>query len=222
MYNKNSVMKHCYEGGEIMANRIEGVHEKLLECAKEEFLVNGFERASIRTIAKNANTSTNSIYVRFADKENLYRCLVEPVIEGFLVLLDSMFSGFSSMSGEKQKENVYTSSDSGFDRIISYIYDNFDLFKILIMSGEVNIYQEFLHRVVDLDVACTTKYLTITNNDAMSCGRLNDNLAHILSVAFYSGFFEIIIHDMPKDESISNIARLRNFYKRGWEDIFNK
>lgn len=205
-----------------MANRIEGVHENLLERAREEFLENGYERASIRSIAKRANTSTNSIYVRFSNKENLYRCLVEPVIVDFLSLLDSMFSGFSSMSSDQQKEKVHTSSDSGFERIISYIYDNFDIFKIIIMSGEVNIYQEFLHRVVDLDVACTIKYLTTTNNDAMSCGRLNDNLAHILSVAFYSGFFEIIIHDISKDEAILNIAQLRSFYKRGWEEIFNK
>ena len=30
-------------GGDVMAKRIEGVTEKLLECAKEEFLANGYE-----------------------------------------------------------------------------------------------------------------------------------------------------------------------------------
>lgn len=52
-------------GGEVMAKQIEGVYDKLIECAKAEFLEKGFKDASLRTIAKNAGTSTNSIYVRF-------------------------------------------------------------------------------------------------------------------------------------------------------------
>ena len=35
-----------------MAKRIEGVTEKLLECAKEEFLANGYENTSLRVIAE--------------------------------------------------------------------------------------------------------------------------------------------------------------------------
>ena len=131
-----------------------------------------------------------------------------------------MLSSFTAMSASDQKEKVNSHSDIGFNSTIPYIYDNFDLFKILIMSGERNIYQEFLHRVVDLDVACTTKYVEATHNNAIASGRLNENLAHIISVAFYSGFFEIIIHDMSMEEAISNIDRLRNFYKNGWETIF--
>lgn len=40
-----------------MPRRIEGVTEKLIEAARQEFLENGFEGASIRTIAAKAETS---------------------------------------------------------------------------------------------------------------------------------------------------------------------
>ena len=48
--------------------QVAGVYEKILECAKKEFLEKGFEGASLRVIAQEAGTSTNSIYVRFKDK----------------------------------------------------------------------------------------------------------------------------------------------------------
>lgn len=64
-----------------MAKQIEGVYDKLIECAKAEFLEKGFKDASLRTIAKNAHTSTNSIYVRFGDKAGLFDALVKPHYE---------------------------------------------------------------------------------------------------------------------------------------------
>lgn len=55
-----------------------------MECAKKEFLEKGYTDASLRTIAAEAETSTNSIYVRFKDKEGLFAAIVEPVSEEFI------------------------------------------------------------------------------------------------------------------------------------------
>lgn len=55
-----------------MAKQIEGVGERILACAKEKFLEKGYTDASLRTIAAAAETSTNSIYVRFGDKEGCF------------------------------------------------------------------------------------------------------------------------------------------------------
>ena len=60
-----------------MAKQKAGVYDKVLECAKEEFLSKGFLDASLRTIAQAADTSTGSIYTRFGDKEGLFNGLTE-------------------------------------------------------------------------------------------------------------------------------------------------
>ena len=54
-----------------MAKRVAGVTEKLMECAKEEFLANGYENASLRIIAEKAGSSKGAIYIRYPDKESL-------------------------------------------------------------------------------------------------------------------------------------------------------
>ena len=60
---------------------IEGVSERILSCATEEFLEKGYSDASLRTIAAKAGTTTGSIYSRFKDKEGLFAAIVGPVAE---------------------------------------------------------------------------------------------------------------------------------------------
>ena len=69
-YIQNIVIKHCYEyslkEGDRMAKQKPGVYDRVLECAKEEFLSKGFLDASLRTIAQEAGTSTRSNPIRSA------------------------------------------------------------------------------------------------------------------------------------------------------------
>ena len=167
-----------------MAKRVAGVTEKLMECAKEEFLANGYENVSLRIIAEKAGSSKGAIYIRYPDKESLY-------------------------------------SNDGFPKVVDYLYDHFDEFKLLLTSGENSVYQEFIHRVVELDTECTAKYIEASGNDAITSGRLTPELNHLLSSAFYTGMFEVIIHDMPKAQALEHIRKMRRFYTAGWQTIFS-
>lgn len=204
-----------------MAKRVEGVTEKLLECAKEEFLINGYENASLRVIAEKAGSSKGAIYIRYPDKESLYRALTQPVADGFCELLKGLLGGFESMSPEKQKAQINTYGNDGFCKLIDYIYDNFDEFLILLTAGENEIAQEFIHNIVEIDTSCTMQYIEKTGNDAISTGRLTPDLAHLLSSAFYTGIFEVVIHRMPKEDAQRYIRSMSHFYNAGWNTIFN-
>lgn len=204
-----------------MAKRAEGVTEKLLECAREEFLQNGYENASLRVIAEKAGSSKGVIYIRYPDKESLYRALVQPVADGLCELLDFMLNGFSGMSDEAQRQQINSYSDGGFPKMIDYIYSHFDEFKLLLTSGENQTAQEFMHRLVELDTNCTFRFIEQTGNDALTSGRLTPELAHLLSSAFYSGLFEVVIHDMPKEQAIEHIQRMRMFYNASWQKILD-
>ena len=62
-----------------MAKQREGVYERIIECARKEFLEKGYMDASLRTIATQAGTTTGSIYTRFKDKEGLLKPLSDPI-----------------------------------------------------------------------------------------------------------------------------------------------
>ena len=203
-----------------MAKRVAGVTEKLMEAAKQEFLKNGYERASLQTIAEKAGSSKGAIYIRYPDKESLYRSLVQPAMDDFCGLIQSTLEQFNQLPGAEQTSQMYSFSDHGFWASVDYIYDHFDEFKLLLTSGENSTYQEFLHRVVEIDNQCTMRYIQASGNDAISSGRLTPELSHLLSSAFYTGMFEVVIHDMPKDQAVEHIQRMRRFYIAGWKSIF--
>lgn len=204
-----------------MAKMIEGVTEKLLQCAKEEFLANGYENASLRTIAERAGSSKSSIFYRYQDKESLYRAVVQPVTDDFCKMMQASLGKFSDLSAEQQEKMLHCDPKARVSSILDYIYDHFDEFMILFTSGETSVQQGFMHTLVDIDTDTTLQYIEKSGNDAISSGRLTSNLAHILSYAFYSGVFEVVIHNMPKEEAMKHIWRLSWFYNAGWDRIFN-
>lgn len=205
-----------------MAKRTAGVTEKLMESAKEEFLTKGYEHASLRVIAQKAGSSKGAIYIRYPDKETLYRSLVQPAADGFCELLYTVLSGFNAMTSDEQTQKMLQYSNDGFPKIVDYLYDHFDAFKLLFTSGENSTYQEFIHRVVALDIECTEKYIAASGNDAIVSGRLTPEFNHLLSSAFYTGMFEVIVHDMPKDQALEHIHRMRRFYNAGWQTVFSQ
>ena len=188
-----------------MASRIEEFDEKILACAKAEFLEKGYTDASIRTIAQNAGVSTSTIYTRYSDKEGLFRFLVEPAANGMKELLRQSLSSFSS-----------------FEVVIAYIYEYFSEFKLLITGAPGNYYQEFLEGLVELDTDCTKKFLIQVGSKALSEGRITDGFLHVVSSAFYSGIFEVVIHNMPMEEAKKYINELRAFYGNGWKEYYQK
>ena len=86
-----------------MAKMIEGVTENILKCAKEEFLANGYENASLRNIAEKAGTTKSSLLYRYSDKEALYHSIVQPVADGFCELLQKTLAGFEALGPEEPK-----------------------------------------------------------------------------------------------------------------------
>ena len=203
-----------------MAKRVEGVTEKLLESAKNEFLKNGYENASLQVIAEKAGSSKGAIYIRYPDKKSLYCALVEPTADEFCKLHEGELHRFQLIPIDEQKDKVMTFGNDGFSKVIAYIYDHFDEFKLILTSGENSTYQEFIHRIIDLDISCTMQFIEQTGNDALSSGRLTPELAHIQSRAYSDGLFEVLIHVMHQDQAVEHIQRMRRFYNAGWKTIF--
>src|SRR5699024_2363966 len=118
-YNKTNGLKPMVliERRRFMAKRTAGVTEKLMECAKEEFLLNGYENTSLRTIAEKAGSSKGAIYIRYPDKESMYRSLVQPAADGFCELLQSVLNQFTTMPGNEQTQQMLRYSNDGFPKV---------------------------------------------------------------------------------------------------------
>ena len=48
---------------------------------------------------------------------------------------------------------------------------------------------------------------------------INNNLIHMVSSGLFTGAFETIVHDMPKEEAKAYVQQLQQFHIAGWEEL---
>ena len=49
--------------------------------------------------------------------------------------------------------------------------------------------------------------------------RSDSRLEHILVSGMFTSFFEMVIHDMPKEQAVTFNKELRAFYTAGWKEL---
>lgn len=196
----------------LMAKQIEGVYEKVLECAKLEFLEKGYQEASLRIIAQNAGTSTGSIYTRFTDKSGLFNALVSSSAEGLKQRMLSVREVDKRPADMEWKEFIY--SCIGGKDYISYIYDHYDEFKLILTRSEGTVYSEYIHSLVEINVNTIENCLKDSAKKAVS-----PELLHILASAYICGIFETVVHDMGKEAAYRYMGEFIQFLLSGWRAI---
>lgn len=74
--------------GVFMQIKKDHIKQDLLEAGLNEFLIFGYEKASLRRIVKNANTTTGNFYNYFENKESLFDALISPSFLVFKWIFD--------------------------------------------------------------------------------------------------------------------------------------
>ena len=205
-----------------MAKRVEGRSDRLLECAREEFMEMGYQEASLRVISAKADTTTGSIYTRFGDKEGLFHALVDDTISELLTWFRDGQQEFAKKPSAEQAGEAFTYRPDLWDQLVDFIYARWDVFRLLVRCNDIGCYDDMLHEIIEIETEYTYRFIEATGNDAVSSGKLSSMMIHILSDAFYSGLFEVVRHEMSQEEAHRYIRQLRRFFVHGWSDLLGK
>ena len=76
----------------------QNVRERILEAAEQEFDQNGFQDASMRTIADSAGVSLGNVYRYFTNKQALFCAVAEPIIDEIGLKIDILFATSNDLS----------------------------------------------------------------------------------------------------------------------------
>lgn len=204
-----------------MRNRIEGVYERVIACATEEFLEKGYTDASLRTIAEKAETSTNSIYVRFKDKEGLFAAIVEPVSEEFMSRCLNVQETFHGFDSERQRREVGTYSGNAMLDMIDYVYDHFDEFRLLLDSSYGTKFHNFVDRLVSMEEEYTWKWMEATDSRMEPEGEMTKEFYHIMTTSYFEGIFEVVRHKMNREDAKKYVAMMGKYHHAGFLAIAN-
>ena len=205
-----------------MARQIEGVAERIVDAAKREFLDKGYVDASLRTIAAEADTSTNSIYVRFGDKEGLFSAIVEPVLNEMTERFIRIQERFHLMTPEEQAERMPKYADGGTSELIDYMYEHLEEFRLLLDASYGTRFHNFVDELVRIEVEYTYKFMEAVAYSDKFGDAVTQKLLHIVTTSRFESIFEIIRHGMSREEATEYIELLSRYHRCGFIEIFGK
>ncbi|MCU9533681.1 TetR/AcrR family transcriptional regulator [Streptococcus sp. CSL10205-OR2] len=193
--------------------------ENILESAREEFTKHGFEKASIRVIAKNAGVTPGAIYKHFDSKETIFKAIVSPVLDQFYkktqeltqraleaIQLDD-FSGFQEIATKDNKD------------LLDDIYQNFAIFNLLFNASQGTHYDSIQHEIVNFEVAEAKKIMSALREKKIPIKPFNDRELHILYTMVLTPLFEIITHQYPYEDALLLLDLMDTALRFGWDQL---
>lgn len=202
-----------------MTKPIEGVSERILSCAKEEFLEKGYSDASLRTIAAKAETTTGSIYSRFRDKEGLFGALVGPAADGLTEMFLAIQEDFHQLDAKDQPKMMETCVTDGMMHMLDFVYENFESFQLLLDASYGTKFQDFVERLVEIENEYTYKYMEATAFQKEDGEFITEEFIHIMTRAMFESMFEVVRHKMPKGKAVRYLRMLEKYHYGGWNAI---
>ena len=205
-----------------MAKSDKSLDPKILEAAKEEFLEKGYEKASTNAICKKAGVTWGALKNHFSDKNGLFCALVGPVAEEFKRNLMGVNDDFHEQTEDEQVKTALGGEESGEngDFFVSYIYEHFDVFRLLIACSGGSSYENYMDEIVSIIETSTLRFMKETGHQAVINGRIAGNkTVHILISSYLYGLFEPVKHSMSKEEAVIYVGELKYFFDVGWADI---
>ena len=204
-----------------MAKQRPGVADKVLEYAKLEFLSKGFLEASLRTIAQEAGTSTGSIYTRFGDKEGLFQSIVEPCMNEFKTMFRQIQEDFHQFPEEAQRTEMGQYTALHQEELLDYIYDHFDVFRLLLDGAHGTRFSCFLDELVDIEVDYTYRYMEVIGCESVKSGLVTEEFIHIIVTAYFNGMFEVVRHNMDCAAAHRYVKMLNRYHMAGFSTVFD-
>ena len=190
--------------------------EKIQEAALGEFLDKGFLGASLRQIVKNAGVTTGAFYGYFSSKEALFNALVEPHAAALMGKFMEAQISFAELPEEEQPAHMGVESGTYLDWMVDYICQHRQAVKLLLCRAEGTGYEQFIHNMVEVEVESTLRYMEVLRHLGRDVPELSRSLCHIIASGMMSGIFEIVVHDMPREQAQRDVEQFRQFYTGGW------
>lgn len=188
--------------------------ERLIECAKKEFLEKGFAKASLRSISAAAGMTTGAVYFFCKDKNGLFGAVVDAPLQNIMQAIGQHFSSdlhadpaaFQHRSGDH---------DDFAEMMISLLYADRDAMLILLEKSAGSCYEHIMDRFVEMierhNLALVEKYAALFPGK-----RINQYFLHWFSHVSINAFVHLVTHEDDRARALKEIRPVMDMLIEGW------
>ena len=187
---------------------------KILKSGLKMFLENGFERTNLRDLCAEAGITTGSFYRHFESKEDIFSFFVQPAVDE----IKKDFADAEPICREAVEtgdiHRLWMIMDA--DRLLDYMYRNFEALKLLLKCSDGTKYSDFLNDVVCMETDITMRSLSFARERGLILVQLpSETEMHLICHAYISSIFEAVLHDLSRDDMENYIHTIVQFFTAG-------
>ncbi len=190
--------------------------QRILKCARQEFMEHGYQNANMRRIARMSEATTGALYNHFANKAVLFDALVQEPAEEML----AQFQEIHRQAGENLLDlsgsEVTETARAGTDWMLGYIYNHIDVFRLIFCRSEGTRWFNYLEQLIEIEEQAYRVYCDTLGKNGR---RVDDMFLHLTAATGFQYLVEIVSHDLPYEQARSLMDTVKRYSMAGWHEI---
>lgn len=188
--------------------------DRIIRNVRDEFLTYGYEKASLNRVSERVGITTAGLYKHFRNKEDMFYFLVKDTLSDFYKLTEQD----SIQMEEITDHNPFDSDWATF--WTDFIFSHYDGVKLLICCSKGSKYESFEEEAIRIEAEGNKQYAELLQRAGKSTKIITDMQWHILSTTYVHLIFEIVRHDMNREEAYNHLLFVSELIYPGWKTIF--
>ena len=190
----------------------EDIRQNILAAARSEFIRQGFEKASIRTIAANAGTAKSNLYNYFADKDALFSAVLAPVVADIRAGLQA---AQAENAGKKKGHYSQGSQERYIHLVMQYAAGHVSELRLLLFSAVGSSLAGFKNEVIERFTDVLSGWLAATMP-----GHAPSRFFVRCIAGFYVSVVEQMLQQAPTAQEVQTyLSEFLKFIYGGWNSV---
>jgi AcrR family transcriptional regulator len=194
----------------------EEIKNKIIEAAIKEFSRHGYEKSSMRTIAKAAGISVSNTYNYYKSKDEMFVTIIEPVFNQLKDVLRQSFQ--QSMKGGLGNNNLHTFIDGIVKALIQMETRERELLIILIEKSAGTRYEKSRDEIVNL----LKMHFAEALRKHGATAQIQEEQSYILTIIannYIDGLFKILKDYKNREWAEANLRTMLTYHLNGIKSL---
>lgn len=203
--------------GEIKKQADDNTKDRILASARKQFLMLGFQGASIRRIASEAGVTHGALYGYFGSKEELFYALTDPLTERIMLKLDEIEA---EMTAVPAKKRLFRMNDVFYERIpelTELIFEDREIVNLVLRGAKGTKYENFLNELVNRDISAISS--AAETSGAKDINMPDQRTLETLMECYMAALFHLIVSGRDEQTVRQSMELFASVFAEGMNKI---
>ncbi len=187
----------------------------ILQASKEEFILNGYNNASLRNIAVKCHISATAIYRHFKNKEEIFNAVIEPLI-----------TYFNKMANYVETKDIDFFNNDNLDEMWKFEHDGG--FQLKLLFGKYNdlvklIVKErkawFKELIINYEYDATIRYINKMKDKGYEIKKFSLISFKVLLDSYLEAYLNLLDFNLEKEELLKIGNEINEFFTIGFRNL---